>query len=67
MKVTLKIEGMMCMHCVAHVKKALSEIDGVSNVEVSLEKNEAEVEMSKPIDHQIFVNAIQEAGYEVKE
>ena len=37
MKVTLKIEGMMCMHCVAHVKKALSEIDGVSNVEVSLE------------------------------
>lgn len=35
---TLKVEGMMCGHCEARVKKALEEIDGVVSAEVSHEK-----------------------------
>ena len=66
MNKTLKIEGMMCQHCVAHVTKALQAIDGVSSVAVDLKKKTATIEMSKEADNQIFVQAITEAGYEVK-
>ena len=62
----LKIEGMMCQHCVAHVTKALQAIDGVSSVTVDLKKKTAVVETAKEIDNQVFVQAITEAGYEVK-
>ena len=40
---TLKVEGMMCGHCEARVKKALEEIDGVVSAEVSHEKGTAVV------------------------
>lgn len=66
MNKTLKIEGMMCQHCVAHVTKALQAIDGVSSVTVDLKKKTAVVETAKEIDNQVFVQAITEAGYEVK-
>ena len=46
MKKTLKIEGMMCAHCVAHVKSALQKVDGVKDVEVSLENKTAVVTLS---------------------
>lgn len=38
--ITLSIDGMMCQHCVAHVTKALSAIEGVTPV-VNLEKKNA--------------------------
>ncbi len=38
---TVSIKGMSCPHCVASTKTALEAIDGISNVEVNLEKNEA--------------------------
>lgn len=66
MKKTLKIEGMMCQHCVAHVTKALQAIDGVVNVDVNLKKKTATVEMGLEIADQTFISAISEAGYEVK-
>ena len=66
MKKTLKIEGMMCQHCVAHVTKALQGIEGVASVEVNLKKKTAVVELSKEIDDATFISAIAEAGYEVK-
>ena len=66
MNKTLKIEGMMCQHCVAHVTKALQAIDGVSSVTVDLKKKTAVVETAKEIDNQVFVQAITDAGYEVK-
>ena len=66
MKKTLKIEGMMCQHCVAHVTKALQAIDGVSNVEVNLKKKTAIVEFSKEVENAVLLTAIAEAGYEVK-
>ncbi len=63
--VTLKIEGMMCQHCVAHVAKALQGIEGVENVEVNLKKKTAMVKTSTEIPNETFVSAIAEAGYEV--
>ncbi len=65
MQKTLKIEGMMCMHCVAHVKKALTAIDGVKNVEVSLEDKSAVVVLEKEVQTEALISAIVEAGYEV--
>ena len=66
MKKTLKIEGMMCQHCVAHVTKALQVLDGVTAVDVNLKKKTATVELNAEIDNQTFITAIAEAGYEVK-
>ncbi len=66
MKKTLKIEGMMCQHCVAHVTKALSAIDGVTLVDVQLKKKTATVEMGVEIADDVLIAAVTEAGYEVK-
>ena len=63
---TLKIEGMMCQHCVAHVTKALQAVDGVDSVEVNLKKKTATVTLSKEVEDSVFISAITEAGYEVK-
>ena len=66
MKKTLKIEGMMCQHCVAHVTKALAGVEGVSNVEVNLKKKTAVVELSAAVNDETLSAAVTEAGYEVK-
>lgn len=63
----ISIEGMMCDNCRKHVEKALSKIEGVTKVEVSLENKNAIIETSKEIDNEIIINAIKEEGYEVKE
>ena len=65
MNKTMKIEGMMCAHCTGRVEKALSAIDGVSNVEMSLEGKSATLTLSKDVDNQILTDAVTEAGYEV--
>lgn len=64
--VTLHIEGMMCQHCVAHVTKALQNIDGVAMVDVNLNEKTARVELAKEVANETFVFVIAEAGYEVK-
>lgn len=61
----MKIEGMMCKHCVAHVTKALTAIEGVETVEVSLENATATVSSINKIDNETLVSAVVEAGYEV--
>lgn len=63
---TYKIEGMMCMHCVAHVKEALEKIRGVEKVDVSLEKGTATVTSKKDISDKDVVKAVTKAGYKVK-
>ena len=63
---TLKIEGMMCQRCVAHITKALQGIGGVDSVEVNLKKKTATVTLSENITDETFVSVITEAGYEVK-
>ena len=65
MQKTLNITGMMCNHCVAHVKKALESVDGVSSVNVSLENNNATVTLSHPVDDATLAKAVTDEGYEV--
>lgn len=65
MQKTLNIEGMMCNHCVAHVKKALESVDGVSSVNVSLENNNATVTLSHPVDDATLAKAVTDEGYDV--
>ncbi len=66
MKKTIIIEGMSCNHCVMAVKNALSEIEGVSNVEVELDNNKAIVEGKNLLDNTLK-EAVEEAGYDVIE
>lgn len=62
----IKIEGMMCMHCVAHVEKALRAVAGIQDVQVNLENKKAIVTMKEEIADEILKNAIVEQGYEVR-
>ncbi|MGC9357224.1 MAG: heavy-metal-associated domain-containing protein [Anaerolineae bacterium] len=65
-QMTLKIEGMSCQNCVRHVKKALEGVTGVTEVEVSLEKANAQVTFDPNLTGQgDFKEAVSEAGYEV--
>jgi Cu2+-exporting ATPase len=60
---TMKIEGMMCPHCEARVKKALDELEGVESAEVSHETGTAVVTGS--VDAAILKAAVEAQGYEV--
>ena len=62
---TLNIEGMMCAHCQAHVQKALEGVEGVTQVEVSLEESKATVTMTPGVNEQDLAAAVTEAGYKV--
>ena len=63
---TLKIEGMMCQHCVAHVTKALQTVEGVESVEVNLKKKTALVTSQTEISSEVLTQVIADAGYTVK-
>ena len=62
---TLKIEGMMCPHCEATVKKALEKIDGVASAEVSHEAGTAIVELSADVDDAVLTQAVEDKDYKV--
>lgn len=64
---TLKIEGMMCNHCVMHVTKALEGVAGVEKVEVDLKGKTAKVTLSAEVADSALSGAVKEAGYEVIE
>lgn len=64
-KKTIRINGMMCEHCEAHVKKALEAL-GVSAV-VSHKEGTAIVEAPDEIPSEILTKAVTDAGYEVIE
>ncbi len=66
MKLTLKIEGMMCGHCEKRVKDALEGVEGVLSAEANHKKKRAVVTLEKETDHALFIDAVKEAGYEVK-
>ncbi len=62
---TIKINGMMCAHCVGHVSDALNSVDGVS-ANVSLDNGgEAVVTLSKDVSDDVLRQAVTDAGYEV--
>jgi copper chaperone len=62
---TIKVKGMSCQHCVASVTKALSDIDGITDVQVNLEKGEATYNEQNPIAEQTIKDAISNIGFEV--
>jgi len=59
------IEGMSCQHCVRHVEEALKELNGVSDVSVSLEGKYAIVQLAEQVSDAQIKEAIEEAGYEI--
>ena len=65
MKKLLKVEGMMCQHCVKHVTDALMGVAGVTSVDVNLKKKGALVECGEGVTDEALTTAVKEAGYEV--
>ena len=65
MEKTMKIEGMMCGHCEAAVKKALEAVDGVASAEVSHTSGTAVVTLSKPVDSAVLKKAVEDKDYTV--
>ena len=65
MKKTLQIEGMMCGHCEARVKKALEALPEVSSAEVSHEKGTAVVELQADVSDSILKHAVEAQDYQV--
>jgi Cu2+-exporting ATPase len=63
MKETVRIEGMMCPHCEASVKKALEAIDGIESAEVSHEKGTAEITLSKEVAADVIQQVIEAKDY----
>ena len=61
----ISVEGMMCQHCVKHVKEALEKVAGVKSVNVSLEGKSAVVECSEGTSDDAMRKAVIDAGYEV--
>lgn len=61
----IKIEGMMCGHCEATVKKVLEAIDGVESATASHEENKAVVTLSKDVPDAVLDKAVIDAGYTV--
>ena len=62
---TMSIEGMMCMHCEARVKKVLEAIDQVSSAEVSHEKGTAIVTLNAEVDDEVLKKAVEDQDYKV--
>lgn len=60
---TLKIDGMTCGHCVAHVKQALLEVEGVVSADVDLQTGIATVQGG---DAQALVQAVVSEGYSAR-
>ncbi|MBR6970202.1 MAG: heavy metal translocating P-type ATPase [Firmicutes bacterium] len=63
---TLTVEGMMCMHCEARVKKALEAIDGVESAVASHEAGTAVVTLSKDVPDDVLKKAVEDQDYPVK-
>lgn len=60
---TYTVSGMTCGHCVASVKEEVSDIPGVTEVEVDLETGRLVVVAPEPVDSALVRAAVDEAGY----
>ncbi len=59
------VEGMTCNHCVHHVSMALSEVEGVKDVKVSLVEKSALVNSEDSVQFETLKAAVEEAGYKL--
>ena len=64
MEKKLNVEGMMCQHCVAHVKGALEGVEGVGEVTVDLEAGTATAACAEGVTDEALIAAVKGAGYE---
>ena len=62
--VEVKIKGMMCPHCEAHVKKALEALDGVESAVPDKDAGNAVLTLSKEVSADAIKAAVEDAGYE---
>lgn len=65
MEKVMKIEGMMCGHCEARVKKVLEELAGVESAQVSHESGEARVTLSAEVADETLRAAVEAQDYKV--
>jgi|1186.fasta_scaffold106102_2 copper chaperone len=59
------VTGMTCEHCVRSVREELTELDGVSGVDVDLASGKVTLHISAPVEPEAVRAAVEEAGYEV--
>lgn len=64
MTTEVKIKGMMCAHCEAHVKKALEALDGVESAAPDKDAGNAVLTLSKDVSADAVKAAVEDAGYE---
>lgn len=64
MTTEVKIKGMMCAHCEAHVKKALEALDGVESATPDKDAGNAVLTLSKDVSADAVKAAVEDAGYE---
>jgi Cu2+-exporting ATPase len=65
MKKTLKVEGMMCPHCEAHVKKALEALDGVVEATADHKAGCVTIVLDKSVSDEVLKSTVEAAGYKV--
>jgi Cu2+-exporting ATPase len=65
MEKTMKIEGMMCGHCEARVKKALEALAQVDEAVVSHESGSAVVKLNSEISDELLKKAVEDQDYQV--
>lgn len=65
MEKTIKIEGMMCVHCEGRVKSALEAIDGVLEAIPDHNTNSALIKLSKEVSDDLLKKTVEEQGYNV--
>ncbi len=65
MKKTVKIEGMMCGHCEAHVKSALESVAGITEAVVSHKTGTAVITLNSNVSDDIIKNKVESQGYTV--
>ena len=65
MEKTMKIEGMMCGHCEATVKKALEALDGVDHADVNHEQDQAVVTLKEDVADDVLKKAVEDKDYNV--
>jgi len=63
---TIKIGGMSCQHCVMAVTKALQKMEGIKNIQVSLDKGEASFDEDPPVDREAIRTSIRKAGFTIE-
>ena len=64
MKETINVNGMMCMHCEMHVKKALEALDGVEAAAADHTAGKVELSLSREVEETELKKAVEGAGYE---